>query len=238
MRAAVRREFGEGSTYLELEPHRHRVPLGLVLLAQGWITQAQLQEALEAQRLHGHGRIGYWLMEVCGLSQERITRGLCAQWNCAALTLDGFSANAMTLAMPKRLIAECGLLPVRTAGSTLLYLASQDRMDAAASLAMEQMSGLRVECGLLPDAQFAAARTALLEAEGIPTTTHTVRNADGLTASLIKEIEQRQPLASKLVRVHQYYWLRLWLESGALGGVGSLPRSREDVEDHLFTIAA
>ncbi len=234
---AVRREFGEGSTYLPAEPHRHRVPLGLVLLTQGWITQKQLQEALEAQRLHGHGRIGHWLIKVCGVPQERITRGLCAQWNCPALTLDGFSAAAMAFAMPKRLIAECGLLPVRTAGSTLLYLASEDRMDAAVSLAMEQMSGLRVECGLLPDAQFAATRTALLEAEGIPATTHTVRSADTLTASLVKVIEQRQPLASKLVRVHQYYWLRLWLESAALQGVGTLPRSSEDVEDHLFTIA-
>ncbi len=30
--------------------HRHRVPIGLVLLAQGWITHDQLKHALEAQR--------------------------------------------------------------------------------------------------------------------------------------------------------------------------------------------
>lgn len=35
---AVRRERGEGRPEMEPQEHRHRVPLGLVMLAQGWIT--------------------------------------------------------------------------------------------------------------------------------------------------------------------------------------------------------
>ena len=30
--------------------HRHRIPIGLVLLAEGWISHEQLKKALEAQR--------------------------------------------------------------------------------------------------------------------------------------------------------------------------------------------
>ena len=54
-------------------PHRHRVPLGLLMLAQGWITHPQLQKALAAQRESGTGRIGEWLMSECGVEAEQIT---------------------------------------------------------------------------------------------------------------------------------------------------------------------
>ena len=49
-------------------------------------------------------------------------------------------------------------------------------------------------------------------------------------------LEQKQPMASRLVRLHQYYWLRMWLESGALGKAGNLPVTSEDVKDHIFTV--
>jgi hypothetical protein len=49
-------------------------------------------------------------------------------------------------------------------------------------------------------------------------------------------MEQKQPIASRLVRLHQYYWLRMWLESGALGKVGSLPATGEDVRDYVFAV--
>ena len=69
-KAAVRRELGDGATSA-VAPHRHRVPLGLMMLAQGWITQAQLRRALDAQRANGTGRIGDWLIAECGVEAER-----------------------------------------------------------------------------------------------------------------------------------------------------------------------
>jgi len=54
VQAAVRREQGDGGT-ASTAPHRHRVPLGLLMLAQGWITHPQLQKALAAQRESGTG---------------------------------------------------------------------------------------------------------------------------------------------------------------------------------------
>ena len=70
------------------------MPLGLVLLAQGWITHPQLQAALEAQKASGQGRIGDWLQQSCGLPEERVTRGLGVQWSCPVLALDGLLAPA------------------------------------------------------------------------------------------------------------------------------------------------
>jgi len=236
VQAAVRREVGDSIQTVDVEPHRHRIPLGLVLLAQGWITHPQLQGALEAQRESGRGRIGDWLTQNCGLEEERVTRGLGVQWNCPVLALDGFSPTAMALVMPKRFVAEFGLVPLRVAGSSLLYLAFQDRTNAATALGVEQMSGLRVESGLLHGSAFESARTRLLAADAVPVQMKVAGDRDGLTAGIVKALEQRQPLATRLVRVHQYYWLRMWLETGAMSGLGTLPQGPEDMEDYLFMI--
>ncbi len=236
VRAAVGREmsngFPVGGMALNDAPHRHRVPLGLVLLAQGWITHPQLKAALTAQREAGEGRVGDWLMRQTGLSEERVMRGVGVQWNCPLLSLEGFSADRMALAMPKRFVAELGLLPVRVAGSSVLYLAFRERRETAAALALERMSGLRVECGLLTEPDFDSARERLLDEDAVPVKMHAAADMDALTTSLTKLIDTRQPVAARLVRVQRYLWLRMRLEAGALSP--GLPPSAEDVEDHLF----
>ena len=236
VKAAVRREIGDGVRGDQHEPHKHRVPLGLVLLAQGWISHPQLQSALEAQRASGRGRIGDWLTQSCGLAEDRIARGLGVQWSCPVLSTDGFSPTAMAVVMPKRLIAEFGLVPLRIAGSSLLYLAFEERMDAAVALGVEQMCGLKVESGLLTATQFQEVRAAVLGADGVPAFMHPVADRDALTAGIVRVLEKSQPVATRLVRIHQYYWLRTWLESGATRGVANVPPGAEDVEDHLFLV--
>ncbi len=238
VRAAVRRELGDGETGTMAAPHRHRVPLGLVMLAQGWITHPQLRRALEAQRANGRGRIGDWLVAECGLETEQITRGLSMQWGCPVLPVTGFVAEAMALVMPKVFVEEFGLLPLRVAGPRTLYLGFEGRLDASAALAIEQMTELKVESGLVDGAQFRAARSRLLECKAVDTKTEAAADSAALAGRVTAILEQKQPMASRLVRLHQYYWLRMWLETGAMGRNGSLPQTGEDVIDHVFTIGA
>ncbi len=234
VRAAVQRELGDGA--VGPQPHRHRVPLGLVMLAQGWITHPQLRKALDAQRESGSGRIGDWLVSECGLEAEQITRGLSMQWSCPVLPMTGFAAEQMALVMPRVFVEEFGLLPLRVAGSRILYLAFEDRLDAAAALAVEQMTELKVESGLVDGKEFQPARRRLLEYESVPVKVEVATDSDALSARITAILEQKQPLASRLVRLHQYYWLRVWLERDAMSGVGSLPNSSEDVGDFVFTL--
>ena len=236
VRTAVRRELGDGA--LSPTPHRHRVPLGLLMLAQGWITHPQLQKALAAQRENGRGRIGEWLMSECGLEPEQIVRGLSMQWGCPVLTTEGFSPEAMALVIPKVLVEKFGLLPLRIAGSRILYLGFADRLDASAAFATEQMMELKVESGVVEGASFEAARHRLLACDGVETKLETAEDNDAMAARITAILEQKQPIASRLVRLHQYYWLRMWLESGALGRTGNLPVTGEDVKDYVFTIRA
>jgi hypothetical protein len=236
VRATVRR-LAESASSIATAPHRHRVPLGLVLLAQGWITNPQLQKALEAQRANGRGRIGDWLQSECGVGAEQITRGLSVQWNCPVLGTERFSPETMALVLPKRFVEELGLLPLRVAGSRILYLVFEEGLNAAAALAVEQMSELRVESGLLEAASFQAARSRLLGCAAVEVRFQEAVDADTLAARITAVLEHKQPAASRLIRLHQYYWLRIWLETGAMGSTGSLPKSTEDVCDYVFTVA-
>ena len=236
VKAGLKREVAGRGVGQSGGVHRHRVPLGLVMLAQGWITHPQLQAALHAQKTSGSGRIGDWLMSECGLEEEQVTRGLSVQWSCPVLKVHGFLPGEMALVMPRQFVEEFGVVPLRVAGSRLLYLGWEDRLNASVAYGVEQMSGVKVESGLVNGVDLRAARARLLEAEGVPTAVQTAEDEDALAAKITGVLEQKQPVAARLVRLHQYYWLRLWLESGTKGSVGNLPRSSEDMQDCVYTV--
>jgi hypothetical protein len=238
VRDAVRREMGDGMTATASALHHHRVPLGLLMLSQGWITHPQLRRALEAQRQNGTGRIGEWLIAECGLEAEQITRGLSLQWSCPVLSIEGFSPEVMAMVMPDIFVAKFGLMPLRIAGGRILYVAFEDHLDASASLAIERMTGLKVESGILNEVQFRVAQSRLLECERVETKLEAVSDRDTLSGRITAILEQAQPVASRLVRIHHYYWLRLWLENGAVGKLGKSPVNGEDISDYVFTIGS
>ena len=99
------------------------------------------------------------------------------------------------------------------------------------------MSGLKVESGLLDDVQFGQIRDSVLANEGVSLTIATAADTDSLAVQVTRRLQQEMPIASRLVRVHQYFWLRMWLETGAFSGVGTHPSCKDDVRDFLFTIA-
>jgi hypothetical protein len=235
VRAAVRREQGDGRSFAVTTPHRHRVPLGLLMLSQGWITHPQLRRALEAQRESGSGRIGDWLISECGVDAEQVTRGLGMQWGCPVLTTEGFSPEAMALVMPRELLERYGMAPLRVAGARILYLGFGDRLDASAALALEQMTDLKVESGVVEGSQFETARRRLLECDGVESKVEKMQDTEAVASRITAILEQKQPIASRMVRLHEHLWLRLWLESGTLGKAGNLPASREDVLDYIFS---
>jgi len=161
---------------------------------------------------------------------------LSLQWGCPMLTANGFTPRTMALVLPRLFVEEFGMLPLRVAGSRILYLGFEDHLDASVAFALEQMTELKVENGLMPTEEFAAARQNLLEYEGVPIKMENVDEPGALAARITAILEQMQPVASKLVRMHRYFWLRLWLERGARGVQGALPRDREDTFDYVFKV--
>jgi hypothetical protein len=142
----------------------------------------------------------------------------------------------MAFVTPRTFVEQFGLLPLRVAGSRILYLGFEDRLDASAALALEQMSGLIVESGLMKTREYESARLAFLESDAIELREESYEEADTMAARITAILEQKQPVASKLVRVHRYYWLRLWLETAAHRPQERLTRNGEDMLDYVFRI--
>jgi hypothetical protein len=211
LQAAVRREMdGRGNA---VESHRHRIPLGLAMLEQGWITSEQLRHALEAQRQAGSGRLGYWLVRQQGISEELVTRALGLQWSCPVLGMDFHDAEGLTTLVPRLFVDAFGAMPLRVAAGKILYLGFEDRLDPALALAVERMTGLRVESGLVEESQFRPAHTRMLRARFPAVELIEASSELAMANALAKAVERMRPVESRLVRVHDCLWLRMWRSS-------------------------
>jgi hypothetical protein len=236
--AAVWRELGDSAAEGVEVTHRHRVPLGLVLLAQGSITQQQLQQALAAQEREGRGRIGEWLVQLCKVDQRDITRALGVQWNCPVLPTSGFDPRRMALVMPKQLRERFGVLPLRVAGGKILYLGTEERVDAATVFALERMSGLTVESGLLPTEEMLEGSARVAACDSVECLETQVKTSGALVETVSSALMQAQPIASRMVRLHEFFWVRMWLERASVGRFGTLPATGEDVVDLLYRVGS
>jgi len=208
LEAAVARELdGRGSA---AETHRHRVPLGLLMLEQGWITAAQLRGALESQRANRAGRLGQWLVVAEAVSEQQVTRALGLQWSCPVLSLEFHDPEGLSPLVPRLFVDAFGALPLRVAAGKLMYLGFEDRLDPALQLAVERMSGLRVESGLVPGSQFRPAHARMLEAKFPSVELLEAASEPALVRALTRAVERVKPVESRLVRVHDCLWLRMW----------------------------
>jgi hypothetical protein len=226
---AVRRELeGRGSAQ---ENHRHRIPLGLVMLEQGWINAGQLRRALEAQKAAGAGRLGHWLVRQQGVSEQLVTRALGLQWSCPVLPLEYYDAEAMTALVPRLFVDAFGALPLRVAAGKLLYLGFEDRLDPVLALSVERMTGLRVESGLVQGTLFRQAHARMLNASFPPVELIEANSERAVIHTFSKAIERARPAESRLVRVHDCLWLRMLRNPPS----GLMPE-RDSIQDLICSI--
>lgn len=233
--AAVRREM-EGRSLGETSnssQHRHRIPLGLVMLEQGWVTSEQLRKAMDAQRAAGVGRLGDWLVTSQGVPEPLVTRALSLQWNCPVLNLDRHEPEKMAAALPRLFVEAFAALPLRVAAGSILYCGFEDRLDPVLTLATERMCGLRVEPGVVRGSLFQEAHERLLNATFPSAELISTLSDAPLVRALTKAVERVRPVESKVIRVHDCLWLRMWSRPQS----GALPEN-SGVEDVIVSLAA
>jgi hypothetical protein len=206
------------------ENHRHRIPLGLVMLEQGWITSQQLRQAQDAQRVAGTGRLGQWLVRQQGISEQMVTRALGLQWSCPVLPMEFHDDEALTALIPRLFVDAFGALPLRVAAGRLLYLGFEDRLDPVLALAIERITDLRVESGLVQGSLFRPAHARMLGLRFPQVELIEAGTEQAAVHALSRSIEKARPVESKLVRAHDCLWLRMWLrpQQGPLPEAGSV----------------
>jgi len=216
LRAAMAREAPTQTEEMAPgEAHQHRVPLGLMLYSQGVITQEQLRTALDAQRQaaeHGQParRIGRWLIQQQSLTEVQLARALSAQWNCPLYSAERLEVKQAAPLLPRLLVESCGVLPLRRTGSGRLLVAYEDRLDHCVNLALERMHRRPVEAGVMPSSEFRSARAELIQARFPKLRLIEVANRSVMVRAMVRRIEDFQPLDAALVRIHEYFWLRMW----------------------------
>ncbi len=94
----------------ERSTRRPRLPLGLMMLSMGHITEEQLPAALEYQRAHG-GRLGEVLQALGFAGSGEVTAGVAAQWGYPVLSLKD-QVLACSRKLPARLMEFYSVLPI------------------------------------------------------------------------------------------------------------------------------
>lgn len=208
--------------------HRHRVPIGLVLLTLGWITHEQLKQALEAQRNNTGVRLGELLLRDHGLKETRLTQALGLQWSCPVFSLAKHNGLPVTV-LPRLLPESFGFVPLRLSPLGILYIAFEDRIDHSVTLAVERMTGLRVEGGLLTASEFAQAGERFSQGRFARTRMIEAGSLELLAEAFTRHIENGKPVEARLVRMRDLFWLRLWHQKADSGSRMRESGNAEDV---------
>lgn len=210
--------------------HSHRVPLGLLLLQSGAVSQAHLREALERARQQDD-RVGQVLVREFGLPEQALAAALAQQWGCTSWDLQGLRTDNVACLAPAALLERTGMVPVRQLEDGRIGVAFETDPDQQAVFALKRIHGRPVETGIARTGQIAEARRALLRADGVPATEVECESPHHLARELVRLLQRAQPVESRWARVHNLFWMRLWLEPAALAGG---PTQREDVVDHVI----
>ncbi len=207
--------------------HAHRVPLGLVLLSMGAITEAELQTALEQQRQAKQGRIGDWLRKGTDLGEREITRALGMQWNCPIFDLASYRAQPAEI--PRELIEIYRFLPLPARNRGMLYLAFDRALNPVASFAVQHITGLRVEAGLAGESAFEEAWTRSLAMQAPAAAVLAPRTGEELIKAATSVLQNEDVSDASLTRLHQHLWLRVFTASEEQNAPGVC-------RDYLFLI--
>lgn len=98
----------------------HRVPLGLLMLARGFLSEEQLQAVLAVQLAARVGKIGAWAQKLEFATERQVLTALSLQWSCPVLALQTPPDFTCTEKLPWRLLESLRMMPVRFIGSTHL----------------------------------------------------------------------------------------------------------------------
>ena len=129
---------------------RHRIPLGLLMISRGQLTNHQLRAALELQRREGKERIGRYLERLRFVTEEQVTAALGLQWACPvlfhALAIDPCAAHML----PYRLLECYRMVPLRFVETTrVFHLGFCEELNYNVLYAIEQMLQCRTDACLV-----------------------------------------------------------------------------------------
>jgi hypothetical protein len=192
-------------------PPSHRIPLGLLMVARGWLTYEQVVTALAAQHAARSGKIGDWFEKLGFASEQQVTSALGLQWGCpVASSLDSAPSPPFGR-VPLGILEAFQMLPLHFVPATnTICIAFGERVDHAALYAIEKILDCRTQPCVAGRKHIAGELKHLRqqprsrEVEFGPM--HDFAEIGRVSASYIVRLGADE---TRLGRVGQFIWLRL-----------------------------
>jgi len=124
----------------------NRIPLGLLMVARGWLTHEQVVTALAAQQSAHSGQIGEWFEKLGFATEQQVTSALGLQWGCPVTSSFDSAAVAALGRIPLGIMEAFQMLPLHFVSATnTIYVAFGQRVDHAALYAIEKLLDWRTQ---------------------------------------------------------------------------------------------
>jgi hypothetical protein len=185
--------------------------LGVLLRHAGVITDAQLNEALEAQSQTGL-RIGEQLERMGAAGSDAVLRALAMQAGVSYLSnFDVERVMRAPGALSPAMVRALGLVPFdMNAEGERLKVISAAPLPRAAIRAMTKLTGWTIQAYLVTDAVFDAALDAYQPADQrVSGETGTVRTLNAAAARVAERAARDRAVTMKHVAYDDYVWLRV-----------------------------
>jgi hypothetical protein len=192
-------------------PPANRIPLGLLMVARGWLTHAQVVTALRAQQKARTGQIGEWFERLGFATEQQVTSALGLQWGCPVTHSLESAASLPYGRIPLGIMDALQMMPLNFVPSTnKLYLAFGQRVDHAALYAIEKLLDCRTQACVAGRKMIADELAALRhqprprELEFEPT--HDFADIARVGVSYMVRLGADE---ARLGRIAEFIWLRL-----------------------------
>ncbi len=227
----IHRLAGQGARSNAL--YSHRMPLGLLMLERRWITTDQLSLALLKQSQEKQGRLGDWLIAIHAADEATVAKAIALQWGVPLLMQQEVKAQTQNL-LPKLIVEAFDIVPVRTTPDRVLYLGINDRVDHCLNLAIEKMTGMRVEPLVMTKSAFKKMKDAMLQSEVFGGRMFRASTLNDLCASVDEIVSDKSYINIQLASLKEYIWLRSLRKRSARSAKSNV--KTDEIEDILFTV--
>lgn len=127
-------------------PPSNRIPLGLLMVARGWLTHEQVVKALAAQQTARSGQIGEWFERLGFATEQQVTSALALQWGCPVTSSLDSAALQPFGQIPLGILESFQMVPLQFVPATnTIYIAFGQRVDHAALYAIEKILDCRTQ---------------------------------------------------------------------------------------------
>ena len=189
-----------------------RIPLGLLMLSRGALTNDQLWRALNEQKQAGRGRVGEWMTSLGFAQQADITAALAMQWSCPLLRKLPLVTD--TCGIPWHLLQSLRMLPIHySRAASTVHIAFADEIAYPALISVEQMLNVKTEACLTTQRELNCALDALKEnREQKEKVFENLRATSEIVAIVSSYAGKLHASEVRLVVCGRHYWARIFCD--------------------------